>query len=266
MAAAAVLENTAIILVRPHVPENIGACCRAMKNMGLSRLVVVSPVNFDRARIEKTATHAASGVVEAIQTCESVEAAISSYTYIAGATARRGKQRQMVLSPDQLASKLLTFSADNPMAIMFGPEDRGLENSELRYCHNLINIPTAGFSSLNLAQAVMIICYEIFRVAGVQAPEFQPRLAASYELEGMYGHLKEALIKIDFVNRDNPDYWMNNFRRFFARVGLTAKEVRLIRGICRQINWYGDKRYADGKNDTTPSSTPKRQKKGGKSS
>jgi tRNA/rRNA methyltransferase len=256
MAAAAVLENTAIVLVRPHTPENIGACCRAMKNMGLNRLVVVAPENFDRGRVEKMATHAAASVVEAIEICDTLETAVSSCTYIAGTTARQGKQRQMVLSPDQLALKLASLSSDNSMAVLFGPEDRGLENDELRYCHNLITIPTAGFSSLNLAQAVMVVCYEIFRAAGARAPEFHPRLANHHELEGMYGHLKDALIKIDFVNRSNPDYWMNNFRRFFARVGLTAKEVRLIRGICRQINWYGDKRYADGKGETAHPRSP----------
>jgi tRNA/rRNA methyltransferase len=252
MASAAVLENTAIVLVRPRIPENIGACCRAMKNMGLTRLVVVAPENFDRSRVEKMATHAAAAVVETIQLCDTVEAAIAPYTYVAGTTARQGKQRQLLLSPDQLALKMASLSPDNSMAVLFGPEDRGLENDELRYCHNLVTISTAGFSSLNLAQAVMIVCYEIFRAAGARDPEFHPRLANTHELEGMYGHLKDALIKIDFVNRDNPDYWMNNFRRFFARVGLTAKEVRLIRGICRQINWYGEKRYQDGRKEGRP--------------
>ncbi|MEW6076343.1 MAG: RNA methyltransferase [Thermodesulfobacteriota bacterium] len=252
MTAAAVLENTAIVLVRPRIPENIGACCRAMMNMGLRRLVVVAPENLEFDRIYKTATHVAVAVADAIQVCDSLETALSSFTYIAGTTARRGKQRQLVLPPEQLARKMVALSADNSMAILFGPEDRGLENDELRFCHNLITIPTADFSSLNLAQAVMIVCYEIFRAAGEKEPEFQPRLANHHELEGMYDHLKDALIKIDFVNRSNPDYWMNNFRRFFARVGLTAKEVRLIRGICRQINWYGEKRYADGKKEGRP--------------
>ncbi len=250
MTLPAVLENTAIILVRPRFPENIGACCRAVRNMGIGRLIVVAPENFDRHRIERMATHAAADVVEAIAVCDTVEEAVSPFTYIAGTTARQGKQRQMVLSPDQMARKLVSLGSDNKMAIMFGPEDRGLENNELRYCHNLITISTAEFSSLNLAQAVMIVCYEIFRAAATREAEFQPRLATHHELEGMYGHLRDALIKIDFVNRDNPDYWMNNFRRFFARVGLTAKEVRLVRGICRQINWYGNKRYEDGKKES----------------
>ena len=247
MDVAAVFENTAIVLVRPRIPENIGACCRAMKNMGLRRLAVVCPENFDLARVAKMATHAAADLVETIQVYDSVEAAISPYTYIAGTTARVGKQRQMVLTPDKLAEKLVSISAANTMAVLFGPEDRGLENDALRYCHNLVTIPTAGFSSLNLSQAVMVVCYEVFQAAAERRPEFCPRMASSHELAGMYDHLKDALIKIDFVNRDNPDYWMNNFRRFFARIGLTAKEVRLIRGVCRQINWYGNKRYEDGR-------------------
>ncbi|MDY6904999.1 MAG: RNA methyltransferase [Thermodesulfobacteriota bacterium] len=243
------MENTAIVLVRPQFPENIGACCRAMNNMGLDRLIVVSPADFDLPRIEKMAIHSSAHVVEKIAVYDDLETALAGFTFVAGTTARMGRQRQMVMTPRQFAAEMQAIAPENDCAILFGPEDRGLDNDAIHYCHRLINIPTSEFSSLNLAQAVMVVCYELFTVAAPPQKVFSPRFAEHHELEGMYEHLKDALIKIDFINPENPDYWMNNFRRFFARIGLTAKEVRLIRGICRQINWYGGKRYTDGLKD-----------------
>ncbi|MFP4445797.1 MAG: RNA methyltransferase [Desulfosudaceae bacterium] len=243
------MENITIVLVKPRIPENIGACCRAMKNMGLERLVLVAPENPDPERVRKTATHVAADIMERAVVTDSLAEALAPFTFIAGTTARQGKQRQMVVSPPGLAATVQALPAGNKIAVLFGPEDRGLENEALKYCHRLVQIPTAGFASLNLAQAVLVICYELFTAGIPEKPAFHPRMAAHCELEGMYAHLKAALIKIDFINRENPDYWMNNFRRFFARLGLTAKEVRLIRGICRQIDWYGEKRYADGQAD-----------------
>lgn len=246
MTGSGALDNITIILVRPRIPENIGFCCRALKNMGLSELMVVSSEPVDMSRVRKTATHECLDVVENIKFHTTLVDAIAPFSYIAGTTARKGKRRQMMIPPGKLAEKIVKVARENRAAVLFGPEDRGLENDELRYCHNLVNIPTAGFASLNLSHAVMVVCYEIF--AAKEPPEeyFQPRLASSHELEGMYEQLKEVLMKIDFLSRDNPDYWMTNFRRFATRVGLTAKETRLIRGVCRQVNWYGKKMYEDG--------------------
>jgi len=92
----------------------------------------------------------------------------------------------------------------------------------------------------------MIVCYEIFIVRQNEKKEFIPRLASRYELESMYDHLKEILVKICYISSDNPDYWMNKLRRSFSRLQLQAREVSVIRGICRQIDWYGRKRYNDG--------------------
>ena len=121
---------------------------------------------------------------------------------------------------------------------MFGPEDRGLSNEHLRYCHSIATISTARFSSLNLAHAVMIFCYEIFLASKISKSVNHPRLANKFELEGMYDHLQNVLIKIDFVNPQNPEHWMQNIRGFLSRLPLRAREVRSIRGICRQIDWY----------------------------
>ncbi len=98
----------------------------------------------------------------------------------------------------------------------------------------------------------MIICYELFKASLGPGQKKVPRLAERHELEGMYKQLQEILIRVDFIQPDNPDYWMNNMRRFFNRLPLRAKEVRIIRGICRQIDWYSKKCYKDGKENKNP--------------
>ncbi len=241
------LSNIAIVLDHTRYPENIGAAARAMHNMGISRLAVVKPENPDPIRIRKMATHAAAVVVEKMELFDDLEKALSDFNYVVGTTARLGGRRIFAYSPSTLAEKLIPISRENRIAIVFGPEDRGLSNEDIRLCHTLVNIPTAEFSSLNLAQAVMVICYEIFLAAREEKIPFVPRLASRHELEGMYDQLKEILVRISFINPENPDYWMNNLRHFFNRLPLRAKEVRIIRGICRQIDWYGKKCHQDAR-------------------
>jgi len=240
------LKNVAIVLIGTRYPENIGAAARAMLNMGIERLILVDPQNDDPLRVKKMATHAASVVVERMAVYDNLKAALADFHYVVGTTARLGGQRKVVSSPARLARKLIPLSEQNRIAVLFGPEDRGLSNVDIRACHTLVNIPTAEFSSLNLAQAVMVVCYELFRFSLDKPGEFAPRLANQHELDAMYDQLKEVLMRISFINPDNPDYFMNNLRHFFTRMQLRAKEVQIIRGLCRQVNWYGKKRYEDG--------------------
>ncbi len=241
------LDNISIVLQQPRYSENIGAVARAMRNMGIRQLVVVDAQNFDLHKALKLATHFASDIIEKCRFYPDLKEALAPFNYVVGATARLGGQRQVINSPSKLAQKLIPISIENPIAIVFGPEDRGLSNEDIRYCHELVNIPTSEFCSLNLAQAVMVLCYEIF-IAGSEAnSEFTPRLASRHELDGMYDQLKDVLMRISYINPENPDYWMNNFRHFFTRLRLRAKEVNIIRGLCRQVDWYGKKCYEDGK-------------------
>jgi tRNA/rRNA methyltransferase len=232
------LANIAIVLHRTHFPENIGAAARVAKNMGIKRLVVVDPRDCDLTKILKMATHNAEDIVTEMEVFDDLKKALESFQYVVGTTARTGSQRQTGRHPRRLAEDLVNISQNNQVAIVFGPEDRGLRNKELQYCDGLVTIPTAGFSSLNLAQAVMILAYEIFLAGSDEPKTFVPRLANRDELEGMYDHLKGTLTRIGFVNPENPEYWMMSFRRFFSRIGLRAREVKLIRGICRQLDWY----------------------------
>ncbi len=240
------LKRISIVLHQPRSPENIGAAARAMRNMGIDQLVVVNPQDCDLARVCKMATHGALDVVEQMLVFDTLSQALDEYGFVAGTTARLGGQRKVIAAPQTLAEKLVSISEQNRVAILFGPEDRGLTNEDIRFCHTLVNIPTADFSSLNLAQAVMIVCYELFRYTTKKPQDFVPRLANRHELDAMYDQLKEIMVRISFINPDNPDYFLNNFRQFFSRLPLRAKEVQIIRGICRQIDWYGRKCFQDG--------------------
>ncbi len=246
------LEHVSIVLHKPRYPENIGAAARAACNMGMGQLVVVAPEKYDLKRILALATHAASTMVERMLYFEDLKTALAPFHYVVGTTARLGGQRQAVLSPAHMAQQLVPISQKNRIALLFGPEDRGLTNEEIRLCHQLVTIPTAQFSSLNLAQAVMVLSYELFKTRIPAPKSSSPRLASRHELDGMYDQVKDILVRINYIQPQNPDYWMNKLRYFFSRLKLRAGEVSIIRGICRQINWYAGKCYQDGEKGAEP--------------
>jgi len=249
-------DNISIVLKQPRCSENIGAAARVIRNMGMGKLVLVDPKNYDLTRALKMATHFALDVVEQMEVYENLQEALSPYNYVVGTTARLGKKRRQINTPSKMAKDLVSISGENLIAVVFGPEDKGLANEDIRLCDALVNIPTAKFSSLNLAQAVMIICYEIFIARQNEEKKFTPRLASRYEMEGMYEQLKEILVRICYISPDNPDYWMNKLRNFFSRLQLQAREVSVIRGICRQIDWYGKKCYNDGQKSSSCQQNP----------
>jgi tRNA/rRNA methyltransferase len=149
-----------------------------------------------------------------------------------------GKGRPAFQTPREAANKLAEVSRKNKVALLFGPEDAGLTNEELRFGHMLVHIPVSDrFRSINLSHAVMILCYEIF-TAAASPKAFAPRLASTGELEGMYSHIRDVSLRIGFINPQNPEYWMTSIRRFLARVELRSREVKIIRGFCRQLDWF----------------------------
>jgi tRNA/rRNA methyltransferase len=240
------LDHVSVVLNRPHHPENIGAAARAACNMGVGQLVVVNPENFDLDRVLTLATHAAADMVSKMGRYDDLDTALAHFNFVVGTTARLGGERRRVTSPDQMARQLVPISQENRVALLFGPEDRGLSNEEIRLCHLLVNIPTAQFSSLNLAQAVMVLCYELRKTSLPEPKPANARLATRIELDGMYDQVKDILVRINYIQPQNPDYWMNKLRYFFSRLELRGGEVSIIRGICRQIGWYAGKCHRDG--------------------
>jgi tRNA/rRNA methyltransferase len=234
-------KNISIVLYKPKYAGNVGSVARAAKNMGIHKIVVVGTTDLDREAMQQRSTHLAADVLDQIQYFDSIETALSGFHYIVGTTARIGKARGPFVSPRSAAQQIADVSQKNEIALLFGPEDTGLANDQLRLCHRVVTIPTSReFTSLNLSQAVMILCYEIFIASSTaaSAAETTPKLALASELEGMYGQIKALLDKIGFLNPENPEYWMLDLRRFFSRSGLLSREVKIIRGICRQLEWY----------------------------
>lgn len=241
----AYMENLAVVLNRPKYPGNIGSTARCAKNMGIHRIIVVDPLNPDRATIEQLSTHCALDVVEAIQYSDNLEDALLPFQYVVGTTGRSGDTslKKVMASPRVMAETIVDVSQNNDVALVFGPEDRGLTNAELKYCDLLVKIPTSdALRSINLSHAVMIICYEIFAASREGPTGFTPKLATVAEREAMYDHLKEMFLRIGFIKTQNPDYWMTNVRRLFSRTTLLAKDVKIIRGICHQVELYGRKK------------------------
>jgi len=238
------LDNVAIVLYKPKYPGNIGSAARCAMNMGIEKLLVVGHPDPDEEAIRQMATHVAAPVVERIRYFADLPEALGEFQYVVGTTARRGNSnlRVAMVKPREMAQTVAELSGNNEIALVFGPEDRGLTNRELQYCHLLVSIPTSDrFRSLNLSHAVMILCYEIFTASMAGKESFSPRLATSRELEDMYAHLKETLIKIDFLWADNPDHRLIAIRRFLSRVRLLSKDVKIIRGICRHLDWFAGK-------------------------
>ncbi|PIE71662.1 MAG: rRNA methyltransferase [Deltaproteobacteria bacterium] len=244
------LPNVGFILYRPRYPENIGAAVRAMRNMGLGRLLVVAPENYDLKKIEKMATHDSEAMVRSIELFDEMDPALEAFEYLVGTSARTGKERQDMVSPRELVPRLVPVSEENRIGVIFGPENKGLPNWILHRCHDIIHIPTADFKSINLAQSVMLVAYELYVTHHVVKRKSVSRLAKQVEIEGMFGHLKTTFETIGFVRDGNPDYWLIRMRRFFGRNPVRASEVQLVRGICKQVLWYANKRYKDGLTET----------------
>jgi tRNA/rRNA methyltransferase len=254
------LDHITIVLHQPRFAENIGSTARAAMNLGLRHITLVNPEDTDRERMGKLATHAAAALLETMEVKPTLPEALAPFHYIVGTTARLGGERKQIITPAQAGQNILTLGPDARVALLFGPENRGLSNDELRYCHAVVNIPTVQASSLNLAQAVLIMAYEIFLAhripeegPSLEDPPFrsldgqtlkaqrsleEPPLATSFELEGMYQHLSEVLQLMDFLDKQNPEHWMMSIRRFFSRIQLYSPEVRMIRGVCRQLKWF----------------------------
>jgi len=241
MAAGVLLENITVVLNRPKYPGNIGSVARCAKNMGIENILVVGDIDFDEEKIRQMSTHLAADVVDRIRYEKDLQKALAGFQYIVATTARIGRARPAFQTPREAAEKLVEISRKNRVALLFGPEDAGLTNDELRYGHLLVHIPVSErFRSINLSHAVMILCYEIFTAAS-GPKKFAPRLASSGELEGMYEHIREVSLRIGFINPQNPEYWMTSIRRFLSRVELRSREVKIIRGFCRQVDWFGRK-------------------------
>jgi tRNA (cytidine32/uridine32-2'-O)-methyltransferase len=234
-----------IVLVGTTHPGNIGAVARAMKNMGLSDLALVGPRYFPHADATARASGAEDLLASAVVT-DNLADAVRDCRFVAGASARARTIDWPVLAPRECAARLVAESADGDVAAVFGPEKSGLTNEDLDRCQALLSIPAdPAFSSLNLAMAVQILCYEL-RLAGTSAtpaaPERDVPLARSEDLERFYVHLEQVLTGSGFLDPENPRFLMRRLRRLFARAEPDQNEINILRGILASLEPAAGKR------------------------
>ena len=232
-----------IVLVNTSHPGNIGATARAMKNMGLSRLALVNPVEFPSGVAVGRAASALD-VLEQAEVVNTLGEAIADCALVIGSSARSRSLPWPMLTPEQSAAKLVKESQSAKVALVFGREDCGLNNEELQLCHFHVQIPASPeYSSLNLAAAVMVLCYEIRRTV-VRDEEADDKAEDEYwdqeratveQVEYFYEHLERVLVEIDFHDPDNPRQLMQRMRRLFGRVRIDAMEMNILRGILTNI-------------------------------
>ena len=228
-----------IVLVAPSHPGNIGAAARAMKNMGLSELVLVRPRHFPDPEASARAS-GADDVLASARVVESLQEALSGCGFVAATTSRERDQYFRVADVRDAAVRVLAESQRSPAAVVFGAERTGLTNEELETAHLLIRIPANdAYASLNLAMAVQLVTYELFRARGVEAPASAPGaapLATAQQMQGLFEHLAQVLEEIDFRDRtQSGTHLMSRIRRFLQRAELDQNEVNILRGILTAV-------------------------------
>jgi tRNA/rRNA methyltransferase len=235
---SAATEHISIVLVEPQSPGNIGMVCRAMKNMGLTRLRLVKGCDRFHPEALKFAV-AAKDLLEQAEIFPDLAAALADSTLTVGTTRRHGKYRQEILSPPEVAEHLRDQAGPGcKAAIVFGREDSGLTTDELSLCRWHATIPSAeAYGSLNLAQSVLVFCYELGKAGESPGGGRELPIATSGELETLFGQMDACLRKIGFLNEQNPEHIMRSLRRIFFRADLDSREVAIFRGMMTQIDW-----------------------------
>lgn len=227
------LANIRIVLARTSHPGNIGAAARAMKTMGLSDLVLVAPAVFPNSQADAMAS-GATDVLERARVCATLSEALADTRLALGLSARRRDIVAEVLTPPEAVTRLLAEAQAGPVAMVFGNEANGLTNEELNLCQGLVTIPAnPDYSSLNLAAAVQVLCYEVRQAWLGHASWPQPELDAApgEDVEKFYSHLETALAELEFLNPGSPGKLMMKLRRLFSRTRLAKEEVNILRGI-----------------------------------
>ncbi|MFZ4395593.1 MAG: RNA methyltransferase [Kiritimatiellia bacterium] len=233
------LANFRIVLVEPLYSGNVGSICRAMANMGLRELVLVAPQIVDGWEDgERLACHA-TDLLKGRREVATLEEAVGDCVAVVGTTARLGLYRQHVRTPRESAPELLKLSANGTVALLFGREDKGLFNEEIGVCTHLLRIPTSdAYVSLNLAQAVMVCCYELFQAQGNYEPPQEKSDAAKigHRLQ-MMKMWRQVLLDIGFMKPDKADHMMQGVQRVFTRGAITRDDVDILMGMARQTDW-----------------------------
>ena len=234
------LDRVVVVLYEPQDPVNIAATARAMKNMGVSALRLIRPVAYEPERLEFVA-HGTADLIASARHEADLDAAIADCADVVAFTARRRAAKRIVLTPREVAQRLLHASAQgNPVAVLFGREDAGLPNAAVDRARAVCTIPTAAHASLNLAQAVMIALYELHLAAGdatrvLAPPRHDVPAARAEQFEQFFADAARALTAIDFFRTRYPEHIMRTVRSLTSRAAPDGREITLLRAMALEV-------------------------------
>lgn len=242
------IENIRVVMVETTHPGNIGAAARAMKTMGYNNLYLVKPKIYPSA--EATARAAgADDILGRVVVCDTLEEALQGCVTVVASTARPRSISHSVFTPREYAAKLSEMLKLGTVALVFGRESSGLSNEELEYCNVILQIPTnPEFSSLNVASAVQILCYEFNQLLQLDAESDEKgktRLATADEMTYFYDHLEQSMIDVGFLNPEQPRKLMRRLKSLFNRAHLDENEVSILRGFLAAVQETATKTKSD---------------------
>lgn len=235
------IDHIDIVMVGTTHPGNIGAAARAMHNMCFKNLVLVDP-QCPVGDIAYARSSGAHDILDRRKTVNSLQEAISNCHLVVGLTARHRSLPWPEMNPQQISQEIISKGAGTRAALVFGREHSGLTNDELSLCNYMVSIPTnPDFSSLNVASAIQVMCYEIYKHVSrgqlTSTEEGEP-LATSHDIEGYMSHLQQVLVTTEFIDPDNPGLLMQRLRRLYQRIDLSKSEVKILRGILSSVEKY----------------------------
>ncbi len=244
--AVSLLDNIVVVLDEPKDVVNIAGVIRVMVNMGLSRLRLVNPEEYDVRRITGIA-HRSDELAESAQVFPTLRDALADTVFVVGTSARPRTAQRNYVRPREAAPKVAERSAEGPVALVFGREDRGLTNEGLDLCHSIAVVPTVNeYPSLNLAQACLVLCYEVHLAAKEEVPlpgyKRDAGPATHADLEQMYDALARGFERIDFFKGDrHPEGVLRTLRTLLSRAQPDLREARLVRAIGFEMQRYFDR-------------------------
>lgn len=237
-----VLNNTSIVLVGTLYAGNIGSTARAMMNMGITDLRLVNPEEVETEESRNLAVNAWD-LVKSASRYRSLQEAVVDSSLVVGTTCWRGRRRKVrEYRPREIAPMILKTAAESKVSIVFGSERGGLNSTDLAACQYLVNIPASSeLPTLNLAQAVLIICYELFTFLEEEDSPAPPpgfEFPTQEEREQLFSHLEETLLAVGFLSSSNPGHIMHSLRRMLGADNLTKRDIRILHGILSRVDWF----------------------------
>lgn len=230
------LKKIRIVLVEPKGAFNIGSVARVMKNMGLSELALVDPVEFHNDEAYK-ASVGARDILNNALIFESLEDTIKETNLVVGTTRRDGKLRRIFCSIEELPERIFPVLKEGKVSILFGREDSGLSNRETDLCNILVNIPSSkSFPSLNLSHAVAVVCYKLFTNAIVNQVPYITKPVDNEEIEGLLDYIQSVFLDIGFFSKGAPGYVISLFRKIFGRALLDQDEIKNLTYIFHRLH------------------------------